>query len=74
LPQTGVGKPHSKLASQIAAKEDGLYNCIDSLWELASSLPNGTIIDPQNSGNQKIKLNTAAKTKQTPKGFVMRSV
>jgi len=39
----------------------GLLVYIDSLWELTSSLPNGSIVDPsgaplpQNWGNQKIK-------------------
>ena len=52
--------------------------CIYNLWELTSSIPNCTIVDPlgaplpQKLGNQKID-DTAAK-QQTFKGFVMRSV
>jgi len=49
FPQTRGWQPQSKLASQIAAKRyqiDTRVVCIDSLWELTSSLSNGTIVDP----------------------------
>ena len=39
FPQTGVGDPQSKLA-------DTTVVCIDIMWEVTSSLPNGIIVDP----------------------------
>jgi len=82
-PKLGVGNPQSKLIANcgqtVSDRPTIRVVCIDSLWEL-NSLPNGTIVDPlgaplpQNWGNHKIKLNTAAKPQQTLKGFVMQSV
>jgi len=63
-PKLEVGNPQSKLALQTANR----VVCIDSLWELTSSLHIGTIVDPlgallpQNWSNQKIKIKQGGKT------------